>query len=200
MRMELFMRWWMLLLALWTVSPVQAETPFWLEPLYFGGGFGNVRADGVSDRRTTIHTLLGYRISEAVGLDSTRNMLALEIGYQDTSLVRHDGNWAAVLLAHRIMDQVEVLVRGGRETGHYNDSLWGVGFGFWFDRNVQIRVEYSERDGLKGTMFSLVAHPWWKRPYKFVEYDYSPDLKALKAMQPGYLDTTSAESDSLPSL
>jgi predicted porin len=152
------MRWWVLLLAPLLVGSAGAEPLFKQERFYFGAGFGNTKVSGQVDNKTTIQGFAGYRM-----ITQERWGLSLELGYQDTSDLPHDGGWLTPVLGYHVTDQVELLLRGGGEVGDDDGALWGAGVGYRLERNMDVRLEYVERTLLRGVQLNVVFHPWWYR-------------------------------------
>ena len=154
------MRWWLLFLMSLLAGSASAQPLFSLERLYFGGGFGSSKVSDIDEVKTTVQGFAGYRLTGNYGLDPGRFRLAIEAGYQDTSDVSHDNGWVTPVVSYRISDSVGLLLRAGAEAGHDDGLIYGVGIDYRIERNMSTRLEYLERQEMRGVQFNVVYHPW----------------------------------------
>lgn len=149
-----------LIVTLLLTGQAMAQEPGALSRVYVGAGFGSNKVPEFDEPKTGIQAFGGYRIAGDFGLDPSRFSVAVEAGYMDTSDVDHDGFWVTPVLSARVAPLTELLVRAGGVTGHDDGLVYGIGAGYYIERNTAVRIEYVEHPEAYTLQLNVVVHPW----------------------------------------
>lgn len=135
--------------------------------LFFGAGISQNDASG-TDEGTGFQIFGGYEFGEVA-----RNVnVDLEVGYMDSGdlCVRlpapfgkvcddATGLWATGVGRLALNPQFDLLGRAGFDFGDDDGFMFGVGGGFNVNKQVQLRLEYVERDNIDSLQFNFVYRP-----------------------------------------
>lgn len=150
-------------------SSVMAANGFDPQQLFFGAGISQNEVPR-SDDGTGFQVFGGYRFGELA-----RNILVdAEVGYMDTGSMdlrvgpppfggggraRAKGLWGNGVLRFVVTPQVQLLARAGLDLGDDDGLMVGVGAGFNLSRDVQMRLEYVERDNVDSLQLNFAFKP-----------------------------------------
>lgn len=167
-------RWVIALVFTCTMTTVFAEAvkpaPSGFQPVkaFFGGGLSSNSVAG-SDDGTGFQIFGGYRFSEKarglkldgeVGYMSTGDMdITVNVPFIGavTTSAEAKGLWATAVLRVTFSPDVEGLGRLGLDFGDDDGLMAGVGLGLYLSKEVQLRVEYVERDDVDSLQFNAVV-------------------------------------------
>lgn len=157
--------------ALWMLSAAAFSAPALAAPgaglFHFGAGVSSNDAPG-TDTGTGYQIFGGYSFGEVA-----RNFsVDAEVGYMNSGEmdvncpffancgeVEAKGLWATGVGRFALNPQFDLIGRAGADFGDDDGFMIGIGGGFNVNKQVQLRLEYVERDNIDSLQFNFVYRP-----------------------------------------
>ncbi len=122
--------------------------------LYYGVGLGQQSVPGRQDNLSMGQLMLGYPTGEHQGIAT-----ALELGWQETAEVDHDGPWVTAVAQWLFAYDAALLGRLGLDLGDEFGPMAGLGFVYAPEPDWAMRLEAVGRTESNGLQLNFIWFP-----------------------------------------